>query len=242
LRQRLQRLLASAGVASRRKAEDLIKAGRVTVDGRVAELGESADPDTQQIQVDGRPLVAEAPEYWLLNKPVGVVATARDPQERPTVVDFVSTKARVFPVGRLDLDTTGVLLLTNDGELAYRLLHPRFGVQKEYVATVRGRVGHDELDRLKRGVDLDDGITSPAEARILGYTGNETRLTLVIHEGRKRQVRRMLDAVDHPVLALHRRRFGSLTDRGLAAGQVRRLTQAEVDRLRGAAGLPQGER
>lgn len=238
MRQRLQRALAAAGVASRRRAEELIQAGRVTVDGELAEIGMQADPETQDIRVDGRPIrAAELKEYWLLNKPAGVLTTVRDPQGRPTVVDCVATRARVFPVGRLDQDTTGVLLLTNDGELAYRLLHPRFGVDKEYLVTVRGEVTEQAVERLRRGVDLEEGRTSPAQVRVLSRGRDETRLATVIHEGRKRQVKRMLEAVGHQVLALHRRRFAELSDAGLAIGEARHLTPRELLLLRRAAGL-----
>jgi 23S rRNA pseudouridine2605 synthase len=238
LKQRLQRILASAGLASRRRAEELIQAGRVSIDGVTAHLGQSADPELQDIRVDGRPIQGAQPEYWLLNKPSGVVTTARDPQGRRTVVDCIATPARVFPVGRLDLDTTGVLLLTNDGGLTHRLLHPRYGVEKEYVATVRGPVEARALDVLRSGLLLEDGLTAPAEVSVLRASPRETRLMLVIHEGRKRQVRRMLEAVGHPVLALHRRRFGPLTDQDLAVGQSRRLTPLEIDQLKRSANLP----
>jgi 23S rRNA pseudouridine2605 synthase len=238
VRQRLQRLLAAAGIASRRGAEELVRAGRVTVDGRVAGLGESADPDTQDVRFDGRPIRPAAHEYWLLNKPGGTVTTARDPQGRRTVIDFIPTLVRVFPVGRLDLDTTGVLLLTNDGELTHRLLHPRFGVEKEYVATVRGPVEVAALAALRRGLMLEDGPTAPAQVTLLEAPRGETRLALVIHEGRKRQVKRMLEAVGHPVLGLHRRRFGPLTDEGLAVGQARPLHEQELGLLKETAELP----
>ena len=234
MEQRLQRALAAAGVASRRGAEDLIRQGRVTVDGRVAELGGVVDPETQVIAVDGRPVDAQAKEYWLLNKPAGVVSTASDPQGRPTVVDCVPTGARLFPVGRLDRDTTGLLVLTNDGDLAYRLLHPRYGVEKEYRIRAKGLISAGAVEQLRRGVRLDDGWTAPAQVDIIARTDGETRLVLVIHEGRKRQVRRMLDVVGYPVVRLHRSRVDGLTDRGLALGTARRLTPAEVERLRSA--------
>ncbi len=233
MEQRLQRVLAAAGVASRRHAEDLIRAGRVTVDGRVATIGTVVDPERHSIAVDGRPITAEAKEYWLLNKPAGVVSTASDPQGRRTVVDCVPTGTRIFPVGRLDRDTTGLLVLTNDGDLTHRLLHPRFGVEKEYRAWVRGRLPETALERLRRGVALEDGPTAPARAEVVRRTDEETELVVVIHEGRKRQVRRMLEAVGHPVLHLHRSRVDGLTEQGLAIGQARRLTPAEVARLGG---------
>jgi 23S rRNA pseudouridine2605 synthase len=234
---RLQKALAQAGFASRRGSEELIKAGRVTVDGVTAELGASADPDTQVIAVDGRPIAAEAKEYWLLNKPAGVLSAVTDARGRRTVTDCVPTRARVFPVGRLDLDSTGLVLLTNDGDLAGRLLHPRFHVEKEYQVRVRGVVGRDAIEILRRGVPLEDGMTAPAAIEVLGVTrpdggGPQTSLKIVVHEGRKRQVRRMLETVGHRVVALHRSRFDSLTDAGLLPGQARRLSDAELERLR----------
>ncbi len=212
-------------------------AGRVTVDGVVAHIGMSADPDHQVVAVDGRPVGRQAKEYWLLNKGPGVVSTAADPQGRRTVVDCVPAGVRVYPVGRLDRDTTGVLILTNDGDLAYRLLHPRYGVEKEYRAAVRGRVPEAAVRSLRRGVVLDDGPTGPAQVRIVSQTEQVTELVLVIHEGRNRQVRRMLEAVGHGVVRLHRTRVDGLSDAGLALGQARALTPAEVTALKQAGGL-----
>lgn len=238
---RLQKALAEAGFASRRGSEELIKAGRVTVDGVTAELGASADPETQVIAVDGRPIAAEAKEYWLLNKPAGVLSAATDARGRRTVADLVPTRTRVYPVGRLDLDSTGLLLLTNDGDLAGRLLHPRYHVPKEYEVRVWGVVGRAAVDALRRGVILEDGLTAPAEIRVVEISrpagaGPQTTLRIVVHEGRKRQVRRMMESVGHRVAALHRIRFGSLTDAGLLPGQARRLSTAEIDGLRKQAG------
>ncbi len=239
--QRLQKYLAQAGLGSRRHCEDLIRAGRVTVDGVVAELGSSVEVDTQRVAVDGRELTREPLEYWLLNKPRGVVSTAFDPQGRPTVVESVPSRGRVFPVGRLDLSSTGLIVLTNDGELTAHLLHPRYHVDKEYVATVRGTVSPSALGRLREGVDLEDGRTSPAQVEIIASRALRpkaptTTLRIVIHEGRKRQVRRMMESVGHVVIALHRRRFDGLTDAGLAVGQARPLSATEVEGLRRAAG------
>lgn len=237
--ERLQKFLAEAGVGSRRKSEDLIRAGRVTIDGRVAELGMSVDPDSQVVAVDGTVLAREDKEYWLLNKPRGVLTAVSDPRGRPTVVHGVPAHVRLFPVGRLDLDSTGVLLLTNDGELTARLLHPRYHVDKEYVVTVLGLVPGTTLARLRRGVVLEDGPTEPAVVEVVKsgrYEGHvATMLRLTIHEGRKRQVRRMLEAVGHRVVTLHRSRFANLTDAGLAPGQVRPLSNAEIEELRRAA-------
>lgn len=237
MKMRLQKALAEAGFASRRGSEELIKAGRVSVDGVTAELGASADPDSQIISVDGRPITAEVKEYWLLNKPAGVLSAVTDARGRRTVTDCVPTRARVFPVGRLDLDSTGLVLITNDGDLAGRLLHPRFHVEKEYQVRVRGVVGKEALAALRRGVVLEDGPTAPAGVDMLEITrpaggGPQTSLKIVVHEGRKRQIRRMLEAVGHRVVALHRTRFDGLTDAGLLPGQARRLSDAELERLR----------
>ena len=189
---------------------------RVTVDGVLAELGASADPETQTIAVDGRPIAAEVREYWLLNKPAGVLSAVTDARGRRTVTDLVPTRARVFPVGRLDLDSTGLVLLTNDGDLAGRLLHPRFHVEKEYIVIVRGAVKKESIEGLRRGMMLDDGLTAPAQVDFLEKGrpeggGLQTVLKIVLHEGRKRQVRRMMEAVGHRVVSLHRARFATLT-------------------------------
>ncbi len=238
---RLQKALAEAGLGSRRACEQLIRAGRVTVDGAVADLGCVVDPDGQVICVDGRRVLAEAKEYWLLNKPAGVLSAASDARGRRTVVDLVPTEARIYPVGRLDLATTGVLLLTNDGELAARLLHPRYHVTKEYFVKVRGLVTEEECELLRRGVSLEDGLTAPAGVRILKRGVEKgrptTTLRLVLHEGRKRQVRRMMEVLGHPVLALHRMRFAGLSGAGLAPGESRRLSEPEVKALLKRVGL-----
>ncbi len=236
---RLQKFLAEAGLGSRRSCEDLVRAGRVAVDGVVAELGSTVDPETQVVTLDGRPVVAEHKEYWLLNKPAGVLTAVSDARGRRTVVECVPAGVRVFPVGRLDLNTTGVLLLTNDGEIAARLLHPRYHVQKEYLASVRGKVGKEALTLLRRGVELEDGMTAPAKVEVAQVkTGVSaapmTTLRITIHEGRKRQVRRMLESVGYRVVALHRSRFDGLSDAGLAPGEVRRLTRAEIEGLKAA--------
>ena len=245
---RLQKFLAQAGVGSRRHCEDLIRAGRVTVDGVVAQLGSSVDPETQRVTVDGREIAREIKEYWLLNKPRGVVSTAFDPQGRPTVVESVPSRGRVFPVGRLDRNSTGLIVLTNDGELTARLLHPSHHVEKEYIVTVRGIVPQEALAALRKGVELDDGPTSPAQVDLVSPSAFEggrrqaqrrlpvTTLRVILHEGRKRQVRRMMESVGHTVVALHRRRFASITDAGLALGQARPLSEAEVEGLKSAGG------
>ncbi len=224
---RLNAYLARAGVASRRGADELIKAGRVRVNGRPGELNTFvAAGDT--VEVDGRRVGKQRLAYLLLHKPAGVVTTARDPQRRPTVVSLVPAVPRVVPVGRLDADTTGALLLTNDGQLAHRLAHPRYEVDKVYEVEVEGDPGPEALRRLAAGVELDDGRTAPAQARKLG----RGRIELTIHEGRKHQVKRMCEAVGHPVRRLHRSGYAGLTLGGLAPGEWRALSPAEVDSLR----------
>jgi 23S rRNA pseudouridine2605 synthase len=224
---RLNAWLARAGVASRRGADELIKAGRVAVNGEPGQLNTFVGA-RDRVELDGRPLHRQQLAYVLLNKPAGVVTTARDPGGRPTVVELVQHRARVVPVGRLDADTTGALLLTNDGELAHRLAHPRYEVEKVYVADVEGDPSSETLARLADGIDLDDGRTAPARARRLG----RGRVELVLHEGRKHQVKRMLAAVGHPVSRLHRSRYGSLSLDGLEPGEWRELAREEVDALR----------
>jgi pseudouridine synthase len=223
---RLNAYLARAGVASRRGADALIAAGRVLVDGAPGELGTFV-AEGAVVEVDGRRIGPQPLAYVLLHKPVGVVTTARDPQARRTVVDLVRHEARVVPVGRLDADTTGALLLTNDGQLAHRLAHPRYGVEKVYVVEVEGDPDDGALRRLAEGVELDDGPTAPAAARRLA----PGRLELDLHEGRKHQVKRMCAAVGHPVRQLHRSRYAGLTLEGLRPGEWRELSAEEVSRL-----------
>jgi pseudouridine synthase len=224
---RLNAYLARAGIASRRKADELIKAGRVRVNGEPGQLNTFVRAD-DRVEIDGRRVAKQRLAHLLLYKPAGVVTTARDPQGRPVVVDLVPREPRVVPVGRHDADTTGALLLTNDGELAHRLAHPRYGVEKTYVVDVEGRPDDAALDRLRRGVELDDGITAPARVRRLG----RSQIELTIHEGRNRQVKRMLDAVGHPVQRLHRSAYAGLTLGGLEPGAWRELEPPEVERLR----------
>jgi 23S rRNA pseudouridine2605 synthase len=224
---RLNAYLARAGVASRRRADELIKTGRVRVNGEPGQLNTFVGRgDT--VEVDGRTVRAQRLAYVLLNKPAGTVTTARDPQRRPTVVDLVDLPERVVPVGRLDVDTTGALLLTNDGPLAHRLAHPRYGVEKTYVVEVEGEPGHAALQRLAEGLELEDGPTAPARARRLG----PSRIELTVHEGRNRQVKRMCDAIGHPVRRLHRAGYAGLTVEGLELGRWRELEPSEVDALR----------
>jgi 23S rRNA pseudouridine2605 synthase len=223
---RLNAYLARAGVASRRKADELIKAGRVTVNGEPGQLNTFVAKH-DRVELDGQPLTKQRLAYVLLHKPPGVVTTARDPHGRPTVVDLVAHEARVVPVGRLDADTTGALLLANDGELAHRLAHPRYEVEKVYEAEVEGKPSDEALQRLEQGVELDDGPTAPARARRVGPSTVE----LTIHEGRKHQVKRMLAAVGHPVTRLHRSRYAGLSLNGLEPGAWRELEPGEVARL-----------
>ena len=224
---RLNAYLARAGVASRRGADELIKAGRVTVNGEPGELKTFVGAN-DVVSLDGERLQPQELAYVLLHKPAGVVTTARDPQGRRTVVDLVDHPVRVVPVGRLDADTTGALLLTNDGDLAHRLAHPRYEVDKVYEVEVEGELDDAALARLREGVDLDDGRTAPAQARHLG----PTTLELAVHEGRKHQVKRMLAAVGHPVTRLHRSRYAGLGLEGLEPGAWRELESSEVELLR----------
>ena len=224
---RLNAYLARAGVASRRKADELIKAGRVTVNGERGQLNTFVQ-SRDRVAVDGEAVTPQRLAYVLLHKPAGTVTTAHDPRGRPTVVELVDVPERVVPVGRLDGDTTGALLLTNDGPLAHRLAHPRYGVEKVYEAEVEGRPDDAALRALAEGVELDDGMTAPATVRCLA----PDRLELTLHEGRNRQVKRMLEAVGHPVRRLHRSRYAGLTLEGLEPGAWRELEPSEVERLR----------
>jgi 23S rRNA pseudouridine2605 synthase len=235
--ERLQKVLARAGFGSRRAAEELIAAGRVAVDGETAALGRRVDPERERITVDGIPVSTRADVvYYLLNKPTRVVTTARDPEGRRTVLDLVPVEPRVFPVGRLDYETEGLLVLTNDGELAQLLSHPSHAVEKAYLAEVDGIPSRSVLRRLREGVDLEDGRTAPARARIVQARGDSAAVELVIHEGRNRQVRRMCERVGHPVRRLVRTRIGPVSDRRLAPGEWRPLHRREVRALFEAAG------
>jgi 23S rRNA pseudouridine2605 synthase len=224
---RLNAFLGRAGVASRRKADELIVAGRVTVNGEPGQLNTFVSAD-DVVEVDGRPVTKQPLAYVLLHKPAGVVTTAHDPAGRPTVVQLVDHEARVVPVGRLDADTTGALVLTNDGALAHRLAHPRYEVDKVYEADVEGSPSDAALGELAEGVELEDGRTAPAEVRRL----DRARIELTLHEGRKHQVKRMCEAIGHPVRRLHRSRYATLTLGGLAPGEWRELAADEVEALR----------
>jgi 23S rRNA pseudouridine2605 synthase len=224
---RLAKYLAHAGVASRRASEELIRQAKVTVDGTPITDPATDVDGTERIEVDGTAIAKEDRVVYMLNKPKGVVSTASDTHDRPTVVALISSPKRLYPVGRLDVDTTGLILLTNDGELANLLTHPRYEVPKTYRATVKDSPRESDLRRLREGIDLDDGRTSPAKVRRV--TPHEVELT--IHEGRKRQVRRMLEEIGHPVVDLTRTALGPLRLKGLQEGEHRRLTPAEVERL-----------
>jgi len=234
--ERLQKLIAQAGIASRRKSEQLILEGKVEVNGVVVkELGAKADPAADTITVNGRPLRSEKKVYVLLNKPKGVITSAKDPEGRKVVGDFLKgIRERVYPVGRLDYDTEGLLLLTNDGELAHLLTHPKHHVAKTYHATVRGVPHGDQLDKLKKGIMLEDGMTAPAEVEYHDIAPDQKQATIsiTIYEGRNRQVRRMFEAINHPVEKLRRIQFGPLSLHGVPRGKYRLLSPAEVKELR----------
>ena len=229
---RLQKVLARQGIGSRRACEELIVDGRVRVDGAVARLGARIDATRAVVEVDGV-VVGVRPDlvHYLLNKPAGVVTTAQDPQGRPTVAELVPAEPRVFPVGRLDRQTEGLLILTNDGDLAHRLTHPSFGVEKEYLAHVSGAPRPAAVRALRRGVELDDGPTAPARVALVA----PEVLRITVHEGRNRLIRRMCEAVGHPVRRLVRTRIGPLSDRRLAPGRWRSLTPPETRSLEKAA-------
>ena len=231
--QRLQKILSAAGVASRRVAEDLIQEGRIRVNGLVATLGDKADPASDVITVDGVITTVDPTRILiLLNKPIGVISTASDTHDRPTVVDLVDVVERVYPVGRLDAESEGLILLTNDGSLTHRLTHPSFGVDKEYLVSVEGEPPRGALRELRDGVELDDGRTAPAKVSQL----SPGLLRFVLHEGRNRQIRRMCEAVGHPVTRLVRTRIGTLSDNTLQPREWRRVTVAELHELERALG------
>jgi 23S rRNA pseudouridine2605 synthase len=236
--ERLQKVLARAGIGSRRTIEAMIEAGRVVVDGVPARLGQRVDPSKHRVEVDGSlvPLQADLAHY-LLNKPVGVVTTASDPEGRETVIDLVEASVRIWPVGRLDVDTEGALLLTNDGELTHRLTHPSFGVPKTYLAEVKGVPAARVLRALARGVELDDGLTAPARVELVERYAGSALVEIEVAEGRHRQVRRMFDAVEHPVRRLVRTAVGPLKLGRLKPGTYRKLSSEEVRALYRACGM-----
>ena len=232
MEERLQKILAKAGAASRRGAEQLILAGRVRVNGQVvSELGCKADSDRDQITLDGKPLGAEEHLYILLNKPVGYVTTLSDPQGRPIVSDLIHLPERLFPVGRLDLDTEGALLMTNDGELAHAMLHPSFEVNKTYEAWVVGIPSRQQLMQLERGIEIEGVKTHPAKVRILKTTTQQSLIEIIIHEGKKRQVRKMFQAIGHRVMRLKRTAYGQLRLGALATGTYKILTANDLKKI-----------
>jgi 23S rRNA pseudouridine2605 synthase len=233
MKERLQKILARAGISSRRKAEELILQGRVTVNGRqVTELGLKADPDIDTITCDGRPIAAEVKIYLLLNKPAGYVTTMSDPQGRPIVTDLLpDIRQRVFPVGRLDVDTEGALIMTNDGRLSHCIIHPSFEVNKTYVATVEGRPSAADIGRLEKGILLDGRWTWPATVKIIRAGSRASTLEITIHEGKKRQVRRMLTAIGHPVQTLQRTAYGELRLGNLPPGKYRFLSKKDLKKI-----------
>ncbi|MET3696162.1 pseudouridine synthase [Bacillus oleivorans] len=233
--ERLQKVIAQAGVASRRKAEELIASGKVKVNGQVVlELGTKVKP-SDQIEVNGIPLEKEEPVYFLFYKPRGVISSVKDDKGRKVVTDFFpELKERIFPVGRLDYDTSGILLMTNDGEFTNQMTHPRYHIPKTYIAKVKGIPSKTEIAQLQKGVKLEDGMTAPAKVKMLSFDKrkNSSILELTIHEGKNRQVRRMFEAIGHPVLKLKRERFAFLTLDDLSPGDSRELTPHEVKQLR----------
>jgi 23S rRNA pseudouridine2605 synthase len=237
---RLQKILARAGIASRRAAEELIVAGRVRVNGRVVrELGVKADPRADRIEVDGRRIVAEAPVYVVVNKPRGVVSTMSDPEGRPSMRELLAdVPARVYPVGRLDFATSGALLATNDGDFADAMMHPRRAVPKTYVLKVNGTMREADVERWRRGMRLEDGMTLPAKVRVLREEGDKTWLELTITEGRNQQIRRMGEATGFPVMRLSRLSVAGVTSEGLRPGRWRYLTEDELRALRAEYGVP----
>lgn len=232
---RLQKILAQAGVASRREAEKIILAGRVKVNGQtVRELGTKADPEKDLIQVDGQKLsLSEKKVYYLLNKPTGYVTTMKDPQGRKTVADLISSiQERVYPVGRLDYDTSGLLLITNDGDLANALAHPKKEIGKCYEARVLGIPSEESLSSLEKGILLDDGMTAPAKVDLIKKERTKASIEITIHEGRNRQVRRMFEAIGHKVIKLKRSRLGPISIGNLPLGKLRSLTSKEIESLK----------
>ncbi len=234
MEQRLQKILAEMGITSRRKAEGLILEGRVTVNGRIATIGMKADPARDHIKVDGKLLIKPEPRVYLMfNKPRGVVTSLYDPEGRPTVKDFLKgVKYRVFPVGRLDYDSEGLLLLTNDGDFAHAVLHPSKKISKTYFVKVKGVIENEKIEKLRAGIKLADGITAPAKAKRIRKTENNSWLDITIHEGKKRQIRRMLEKLGHPVLKLKRIRIDGLEMGKLESGAYRYLTFEELNKIK----------
>lgn len=232
--ERLQKFMSSSGVASRRKSEDIIKDGRVKVNGKiVTELGRKIDPKKDEIRVDNKIIKKEKSRYILLNKPSGYITTTNDPQGRKTVMDLINIKERVYPVGRLDYDTTGLLLLTNDGEVANKVMHPSYKIDKEYLSTISGTLSKKDIDLLENGIKLSDGITAPAEVEIVVEYSNRSIVKITLHEGRKNQIKRMFKKLGYSVEELKRIKIGPLTlDSELKLGNYRFLTKAEKKELK----------
>ncbi len=239
--ERLQKILARAGVASRREAERMIQQGRVTVNGaKVTKLGSQADAGKDKIKVDGKLIVRPALRYFLFHKPPGLITSMHDPEGRPHLGEWLETlggKNRLFPVGRLDFNSSGLLLLTNDGELAQKLTHPRYEIRKVYRVKISGRPSEEQIDRLKKGIRLEDGWTAPAKVRVVELLNKKTWLELEIHEGRYREVRRMFEALGYFVEKLIRVRMGPLRLGALAPGQYRPLMPAEISALKKSVGM-----
>lgn len=232
--ERLQKIIAQAGIASRRKAEKLIAEGKVKVNGKVVtKLGTKVDINKDKITVDGIPLEREEPVYYLLYKPRSVISSVTDDKNRKVVTDFIPEDKRIFPVGRLDYDTSGVILLTNDGDFAHMLMHPKYEIEKTYIAKVEGIISKETMNQLKKGIELEDGITAPAKVKRIAINKKKKTsiVELTIHEGRNHQVKRMLEAVGHPVIKLKRERFAFLTCEGMNPGEYRKLTPKEVKQL-----------
>lgn len=233
--ERLQKVIAQAGIASRRKAEQLIVDGKVTVNGKVIrELGVKVTPNKDEIEVEGVPIDREEPVYFLMYKPSGVISSVKDDKDRKVVTDYIEVEQRVFPVGRLDYDTSGLILLTNDGDFANQLMHPKFKVEKVYVAKIKGIPSREMLKQLQTGVVLEDGKTAPAKVKLMSMDKKKQTsiVRLTIHEGRNRQVRRMFEAIGHPVLKLKREEYSFLNLKGMNPGDVRPLKPIEVKHLR----------
>ena len=239
MEKRLQKILSEMGIASRRKVEDLIFEQRVTVNGRIATIGMKADPDRDHIKLDGKLLTKrERRVYLMFNKPRQVVTSLDDPQGRPTVKDFLKgIKYRVFPVGRLDFDSEGMLLMTNDGDFAYAVLHPSKKVSKTYLVKVKGFLADEDIAKLQKGIKLKNRLTAPATVRRMRKTEQNSWLEITIREGRKRQIRRMLESIGHPVLKLKRIRINGIALGGLETGAYRYLTSGEVDMMKREAGI-----
>jgi len=236
---RLQKYLADCGIASRRKCEALILAGKVYMNGKQASIGDQINPEMDEISIDGKPLRERETgyHYFLLNKPVGYLSTVTDPQRRRTVLDLVHVKGRIYPVGRLDKDSEGLMLLTNDGDLAYRLTHPKYAIEKCYEVLVEGIPKMEELSKLEKGILLDDGMTAPCKAKIFERKKNAW-LEIKLHEGKKREIRRMMGKIGYNVMTLRRVAIGPLKLANLPSGKSRELSTSEIKLLRKSVGLP----